>query len=134
MAQNITEKAAEIFSAKRIDGVLSLIDLDGYPTSSAKSGLKNDGINWLIFATGGHHKKRIERCNYASFCHFSQKHNITLIGKINIISDLEIKKEMWHKDFEEFWTGPEDENYCILKFVTERYTIWIGDEEVEGKI
>ena len=134
MEQKIVEKAAEIFSAKRIDGALALIDLDGYPTASAKSVLKNDGISWLIFATGSHHKKRIDKCNHASFCYFSQEYNITLIGKIEVIPDIETRKEMWQEWFGEFWTGAEDENYCVLKFVTERYKIWIGEEEVEGKI
>ena len=134
MDQKIAEKAAEIFSAKRIDGVLALIDLDGYPTTSAKSVLKNDGINRLIFATGSHHKKRIDKCNHASFCYFSQEYNITLIGKIEVMSDIETRKKMWQEWFGEFWTGPEDENYCVLKFVTERYKIWIGEEESEGKI
>jgi len=137
MEQKMVEKAAEFFSAKRIDGVLALIDVDSYPTASAKSVLKNDGINWLFFATGSHHKKRIDKCNHASFCYFSQEHNqeynITLIGKIEVMSDIETRKEMWREWFGEFWTGPEDENYCVLKFVTERYKIWIGEEEVEGK-
>jgi hypothetical protein len=34
MNQNIVDKAIEIISAKRLDCVLALIDLDSYPTAS----------------------------------------------------------------------------------------------------
>ena len=60
--------------------------------------------------------------------------NITLVGKIKVITDPKIKKEMWYNGLEHYFTGYEDENYCVLKFVTERYKIFIDDEEVEGKI
>jgi general stress protein 26 len=146
MEQKLVEKAAEIISAKTlIDGepfgpvgILALIDLDGYPKASAKSVSKNCGINWLTFCVNFRDKniKRIEQCNHASVCLFSIEplYNITLVGKIEVITDLEVKREMWFDDCKNYWTGPEDENLCVLKFVTERYKIFINGEEVEGKI
>jgi general stress protein 26 len=138
MDQKIMEKAVEIISEKKLDCVLSLIDLDGYPTGSAIRVVKNDRINWLTFATyfDSNKVKRIDKCNLASVCFFSFEpyYNITLVGKIEVLTDTEIKKEMWHEGCEEVFSGYEDENYCVLKFVTERYKIFFGENEVEGKI
>jgi general stress protein 26 len=61
-------------------------------------------------------------------------YNITLVGKIEVITDIAIKKEMWYDGIEDHFTGPEDENYCVLKFVTERYKLMVDYKEVEGKI
>ena len=138
MAQKVIEKAAEIISAKRLDCVLALMDLDDYPTASTIQVSKNDSINWLTFCTMAepNKKKRIDRCNRASVCFFSAEplYNITLVGKIEVITDPEIKKEMWYDGLEHHFTGPEDENYYVLKFVTERYNLWVVDEGVVGKI
>ena len=136
MGKNIVEKAVQIIFEKRPDCVLALTDLDGYPKATAKTVVKNDGINTLFFTTSGHNKKLVENCNRAGICFFSleQGYNITLIGKIEVITDPKIRKKMWTKECEEFWNGPEDENYCVLKFTTERYKIFFGEEEIEGKI
>ena len=132
MDQNIIDKAAEIISAKKLDCVLALIDLDGYPTASTITVSKNDGINWLTFCTGfgGSKTERIEQCDRASVCFFSLNplYNITLVGKIEVITDLEVKKEMWYDGLKNQFNGPEDTNYCVLKFKTERYKLMIGEE------
>ena len=141
MDQEVVEKAAEIISAKRLDCVLALIDLDGYPTASTITVSKNDKINWITFVTGANNAKikRIEHCNRASVCFLTTDpqaplYNITLVGKIEIITDPEIKKEMWYDLCKDHFTGPEDKNYGVLKFVTERYRILVDWKFVEGRI
>jgi general stress protein 26 len=133
MDQKIIDKAAEIISAKRLDCVLALIDLDGYPTASTITVSKNNGINWLTFCTGfsGTKTKRIDQCDRASVCFFSLNplYNITLIGKIEVITDLEVKKEMWYDVLKNHFTGPEDTNFFFLLFKTERYKLMINGEE-----
>jgi len=135
MDQKIVDKAAEIISAKRLFCALALIDLDGYPTASAITVSKNSGINWLTFCTEFDtiKIKRIDRCNRASVCFFSLNpaYNITLIGTIEAITDSEVKKEMWYDDLKYSFTGPDDPNYCVLKFKTERYKLMIGEEAVQ---
>jgi general stress protein 26 len=143
MDQEIVEKAVEIISTKGRDCVLALIDLDGYPTASAVTVLKNDGIKWLTFCTvlGNNKTKRIDKCNRASVCFMDSSlldpvYNITLVGKIEVLTDPEIKKEMWTAGIgmEDQWTGPEDKSYCVLKFTTERYRLFIDWKTTEGKI
>jgi general stress protein 26 len=138
MDQEIIKKAVEIISVKKIDCVLSLIDLDGYPIGSTITVSKNDGINWITFCTGLYRNspKRVEQCNRASVCFFSVEplYNITLVGKIEVITDQNMKNEMWYDGLKQHYTGPEDKDYCVLKFVTERYKLFIDFKEVEGKI
>ena len=136
MDQKIVEKAVEIISAQRLDCVLALIDLDGYPTASTITVSKNDGIKWLTFGTGygGTKTKRIDQCNHASVCFTSGDplYNITLVGKIEVITDPKVKKEMWYDGLEGHFSGAEDKNFCVLKFTTERYKLMIGGEETSS--
>jgi general stress protein 26 len=61
-------------------------------------------------------------------------YNITLVGKIEIITDPKVKQEMWYEQLEDQFSGPEDENYCVLKFTTERYNISFDFEVDSGKL
>ena len=137
MDQKIIEKAAGFISANGLECVMAVIDFDGYPTASTISVSKNEGISSLSFCTSfdSIKVKRIQKCNYASVCISSSEpfFNITLVGKIEVITDPKIKKEMWYDGLEHYFTGYEDENYCVLKFVTERYKLFIDEDEVEGK-
>jgi len=133
MNQKIVEKAIEFISVKRLDCVLALIDLDGYPTASTITVSKNDGIDWLTFCTGyGDTKtKRIEKCDHACVCFYSTDplYNITLVGKIEVITDLKVKRDMWYDGLKNHFSGHEDTNYCVLKFKTKRYKLMIGGEQ-----
>jgi general stress protein 26 len=140
MDKKIIERATEILSAKRLDCVLALIDLDGHPTASTITVSKVDGIKWITFVTGmGSNKvKRINQCKWASVCFSSSDpspsplYNITLVGDIEVITDLKVKKEMWYDGCENHFSGPEDPNYCVLKFTTKRYDLFIEWEEEIG--
>jgi general stress protein 26 len=138
MEQKVIERAAEFISANGFESVLALIDFDGYPTASTLTLSKNDGIKSVTFCTllDSVKVKRIRACNRASVCFSSPapECNITLVGKIEVLTDPKIKKEMWYDGLENHFSGPEDENYCVLKFVTERYKFFIDYKEVEGKI
>ena len=142
MDRDIMEKAAEIISSERLDCILALIDVDGYPTASTITVSKNNGIKWITFVTGldSNKSKRIVKCNRASVCFASHDpapaplYNITLVGKIEIITDLEIKKDMWYEGCENHFNGPEDPNYCVLKLITERYNLFIEWQNLTGTI
>ncbi|MCL2601100.1 MAG: pyridoxamine 5'-phosphate oxidase family protein [Treponema sp.] len=143
MDREIIEKVTEIISTKNsptgINCVLSLIDLDGYPTASAIQVSKSDGINRLTFSTSldSNKIKRIEKNGRASVCFFQEEpsyYNITFVGKIEVSTDADTKRENWTDFHGEVFAGPDDESYCVLKFATERYKFFIDGKEVEGKI
>lgn len=115
---------------------LGLIDLEGYPTVSTITASKADSINWLTFCTGlGSDKaNRIRNCNRASVCFNSEEYNITLVGTMEIITDSNVKNEMWYDGLSNHFSGPEDPNYCVLRFNTERYNLLVDWEEVKGRL
>ena len=139
--QEIIEKATLIVNDATTDWVkgictLALIDKDGFPTASTLSLAKADGIKWLSFVTGLNSNKvwRIHKCNKASVCFNSTDYNITLVGTIEILTDPQIKKDAWYEGCEHHFSGADDPNYCVLKFVPHRYCLFIGDSEVEGTL
>ena len=145
----VIEKAQQIIKTKTADtnkwsGVtLSLLNSEGYPTTSSISIAKANDLHELTFTVGTNSNKanRIKECNRASVCIFDDNfeqgsyYNITLVGDIEIITDPEIKKANWYDGLQEhFPDGASDPNYCVLKFVTKHYNLWFYEEggEVRG--
>jgi len=142
MNQNIIARADEVINAKTdfigdgMEGyaVLSLIDEDGYPSSSTVTISKADGIRWMTFISdiGGTKDNRIKKCNKASVCLASSEYNITLVGTIEIITDPAVKKQHWQTVFEEAYQASHDDpRYCILRFTTQRYNLFFADDDTE---
>jgi general stress protein 26 len=139
MNQEIIKKAGEIVATNTGSEsycVLALFDVDGYPTASTISASKADGINWITFCTGfgGTKTNRISKCNQASVCFNSPEYNITLVGDIEVLTDPEVKKEMWYEGLSNHFNGPEDPNYCVLRFKTQRYNLLVDWEEDRGTL
>ena len=144
MKQEIIEKASEIINSKTgyigggMEGyaALALIDEDGYPSASTLTIAKADGIKWLTFNTslGRNTVKRINECNRGSVCINSSEYNITLVGTLEVLTDPDTKKEMWYPQMEGQWSGPDDPEYCVLRFTTERYSLFVGYEELRGTL
>jgi len=116
---------------------LAVIDEDGYPSASTLSISKAGGIKWLTFLSGlkSNKAKRISNCSRGSVCINSPKYNITLVGTLEIMTDPEVKKEMWQEPLGNIYSGPDDPEYCVIRFTTERYNIFFDDgESAEGKL
>jgi general stress protein 26 len=139
MNQEIIIKAGEIIeknTGMETYCVLALIDLDGYPTASTITASKADGINWITFCTGLGSPKtnRINMCSRASVCFNAADYSITLVGSIEVLTDPDIKKEMWYDGLINHFSGPEDPDYCVLRFKTERYNLLVDWKEVRGTL
>lgn len=137
MHQELVKKAGEIIEKNTGAGtycVLALIDLDGYPAASTITASKADGIKWITFCTGlgSTRVKRICQCNRASVCFNSDEYNITLVGTMEVLTDPRIKKEMWYGGLSNHFSGPEDPDYCVLRFNTERYSLLVDWKEARG--
>lgn len=139
MIEEIIEKSCKLIKQNSGEGtycVLGLMDHNGYPTMSTITASQSDGINCITFCTGlnSRKSKRINNCNLASVCFNSDDYSITLVGTIEILTDLEIKKEMWYGGLINHFSGPEDPNYCVLRLKTERYNLFVDWEEVTGTL
>ena len=71
----------------------------------------------------------------AGVCFMKGGDSIVLTGKVEIVSDMEIKKALWSDwMFAHFPGGVIDPSYCILKFTSEEATYWIDNEFVKASI
>ena len=144
MSEKKIKKAEEIVNSRTAAvrlgaGVcLSLLDHEGYPTTSCLSISKADGIRQIYFAADltSNKAKRAAACSRASLCLFDDKedsyYNITLVGDVEIITDPAVKKDVWYDEgcAEHFPNGGmDDPNYCVLRFTTKRYSLWLDFEE-----
>jgi len=147
MSKKAIARAEEIIKSKTAAvnmgaGVtLSLLDHEGYPTTSTLSISKADGIRQITFAGSldSNKVKRAKENSRASVCIFDDDYeggayyNITLVGDIEVVTDIEVKKKTWYQGLEEHFPngGLDDPNYCVLKFTTKRYNLWVDVEEEE---
>ena len=145
MNKEIIEKAEKIIQKhtgkNAVSGsepycVLSLIDLEGYPTGSAITPAQAEGIEKISMCTGlsSNKAERIKKCNRAGVNFSSLEYNITLTGTIEIITDPEVKKEMWYEGLINHFSGPEDPDYCVLEFKTDKYNLFVDWQEVSGEL
>ena len=140
MNEAIISRAEEILAKRPLNEqghcVLALIDIDGYPTAATISPAKIDGILHIFFCTGigSNWTKRAEKCNRASICFNSveEQYNITLVGTIKILTDIPTRKEMWYEGLGHYFNGPEDPNFCVLQFTTERYSLMLNEQDANG--
>ena len=148
MSKEVIIKASEIIKSKTAAenmgaGVaLTLIDSESYPTTSCISISKADGIREVLFGIGlsSNKSKRAKECTRASVCLFDDDYengsyyNITLVGDVEIVTDPEVKKEVWYDGLtEHFEQGASDPDYAVLRFTTKRYNLWVDlAEGVEG--
>jgi len=116
--------------------VLAQEETDGRLTASVVTPAKSDGIQWISFCTGlGSNKaKRVRRDSRAAVCFGSDSYSITLKGRLEIVTDAESKREHWYKGLENHFSGPDDADYCVLRFHTEKYSLLVDWEETVGSL
>ena len=134
MTSDIVAKAGEIVeqnTGEQAYCVLALIDTDGFPAASTITPAKAEGIRHIYFCTGfGTRTERIAGSPRASVCYNSSEFNITLVGTIEVVTDLTVKREMWYDGLYNHFSGPDDPNFCVLHFCTQRYSLlvdWISE-------
>lgn len=132
------DRAAQRMASVR-DCVLALMDSDGFPTAAVITPTKTQGIRQVFIGNSIHSNwvKRAGACDRASLCyHTSQPEcNITLVGTIEVVTgDMALKKEMWSDWMEQYYTGPEDPGFCVLRFTTKRYSIFMEGQQVRGTL
>ena len=136
--EQLIQKAAEIIQSSCGENgycALTLMDTDGRPTTTTITPAKAEGIRWITFCTGfGTRTERIQLCKDACVCFNSPNYHISLKGKMEVITDLEVKKEMWYEGMANHFVDPEDPGYVVLKFVADSYNLFIDWEGAKGNI
>ena len=141
--ENAITKASELIRERTASGtyknqycVLAQEDLDGHITAAVITAAKSDGIKQVTFCSGidSNWAKRARRDNRAAVCFESETYGITLRGRLEILTDAETKKENWYSGLENHFFGADDPNYCVLRFTTKVYKLFIDWEETEGSL
>ena len=139
MSKEIIERAGEIIAqstGSKGHCVLALLDENGCPTASTISPAKSEGIDWITFCTGlaANSARRAQNCPRACVCFSTGAYNISLAGQIEVLTDAETKREMWYDGLEHHFSGPDDPNYCVLRFRTQRYNLLVDWKEARGAL
>ena len=136
--EQLIQKASEIIQSNCNENgycALTLMDMDGRPTTTTITPAKAEGIQWIAFCTGfGTRTERIQLCKDACVCFNSPKYHISLKGNMEIITDADVKREMWYEGMANHFDSPEDEGYVVLKFVADSYNLFIDWQSAKGII
>ena len=135
MNVNIIKKANDLINSCD-EAYVSVLDRDGYPHVATRSARNANGIFSCYFTTGtdGNLAESVKNNSKASVCFRKDNDNITLMGNFEIVTDMKTKKDVWTDWFINHFSGPEDPNYFVVKFVTKRVSLWVGRETAEFKI
>jgi general stress protein 26 len=110
---------------------LASVNENGYPRICTVTKLKANGFTEIYFQTSKrseYHGKATHFQNNpkASVCYSLGGDSVTLVGDIEIISDLEIKKEFeQYCDRRFFKKGIADPRHILLRFRANEATFWI---------
>lgn len=127
---NMLEKAGNLLNEVSILSLAS-INEDGYPRTCTITKLQSEGARKIYVCTGMDSKKTKHfRANpKASICYYKDSDSVILLGAVNIVECMELKKTMWQDWlFEHIPGGVNDPNYCLLEFVSCEATMYIQGE------
>lgn len=137
MSKGLMLKAEAIMEKASI-ATIANIDDQGYPRASTISNIKTDGVKEVWFVTGlkSSKVKFFTMNNRASVCYCDEgnnnNNNITLIGTVEVLTDPQLKKQLWMDWFINYFPGGVlDPNYCILKFTANAGVFWIDNQYEE---
>lgn len=131
------EKKATHLLAECDTIMLASVTEIGHPRPVPVGKIKAEGISSIWISTGTFSDKTIQfQLNpKAGVCFMKGGDSIVLTGKVEIVSNMEIKEALWSEwMFAHFPGGITDPSYCILKFTSEEATYWIDNEFVKASI
>lgn len=143
MSEKTLQRAAEIIKANTVYGgdgipacVLCQLDMEGGPTAATITPSRAGGMAWITFGSGvaSNWAKRARRDTRACVCFSTKDYNISLVGTLEVVTDPQTKRETWYEGLANHFSGPEDEAYCVLRFVTQRYNLLVDWEEARGAL
>ena len=128
--RTITEKAADLLAQCENVTVVS-IDADGYPRPVQMSKIHAEAYNDVWMATSADSVKvnDFKANNKAGLCYARYGDGVALRGRVEIITDDAVRKDMWQDWFvHHFPSGPADPGYVLLHFIGTEATFWINGE------
>ncbi len=134
--RSLAEKAAALL-AQCGDVTLASINAEGFPRPVPMAKGRTAGCNEVWMATGADSVKAAEfRVNpKAGLCYSYYGDSVALRGTVEVVTDDEIRSEMWQEWYaNHFPGGPADPNYVLLHFTGTEATFYIDQEFVHEKL
>jgi general stress protein 26 len=101
---------------------LATIGKDGFPEIRAMLKTGNDGLKTIWFSTNASSRKVWQiRANPRACIYFVDNAHfkgLRLVGNAEILVDLADKRALWQPWFEQYYNGPEDPDYAMVRFTT----------------
>ncbi len=120
----ISEAQAKSDSLKLIErskvATLATIGRNGFPEIRAMLKSGNDGMKTIWFSTNTSSRKvgQIQADPRACLYFVDNAHfkGLRLIGNAEILTDIADKRQLWQPWFEQYYKGPEDPDYAMIRF------------------
>jgi Uncharacterized stress protein (general stress protein 26) len=101
---------------------LGTMGKDGFPEIRAMLKSGNDGLKTIWFSTNTSSRKvgQIQADPRACIYFVDNAHfkGLRLIGNAEILLDPESKRKLWQPWFAQYYKGPEDPDYAMVRFTT----------------
>lgn len=129
--KEIEEKASQLLEKCSVV-TLASINENGYPRVCAITKVRNNGFSEIYFMTSKRSHLTGKATHYesntkASVCYYLDGNSVTLIGNVEIVTDMDEKRKFDNDcDRNFFKNGIEDPKCYLLKFRTYEATFWIG--------
>lgn len=128
-------KPEEIIAARILmntnEVFLSSVGVGGGPRSSIVTKLRSEGHTVIYFGAPLNSQKvqNIRQNPNASICYYSGCDSITLLGRVEFVTDNTLRKQLWHE-----WCkktnalAVSEYDFCPMKFTTSEATFWIRNK------
>ena len=114
---------------------LSTIDEGGFPRSVAIDVIAHDGIKtiWMTTFRNSNKARQLMKNSKAGISFVHEADSVTLTGIAEAITDSTLLHKFWKDVFIHYYpAGPDDENYCLIRFTTRKAICWIDSEKKES--
>jgi general stress protein 26 len=116
-------KSTELVQRSKI-ALLGTNGEDGYPNIKAMLVPEHEGLKRIWFSTNtssrrvGQLRREPKACVY--FVDFQVWQGLMLVGRMEILSDGESRRRLWHPGDEQYYPqGVDDPDYTVLRFTAE---------------
>lgn len=134
MNNNLIKKAENLLAQCRVCSVASVSE-KGYPRICVLMPLQTAGIKELWFSTSasGTKVRHFTHNKKSGVTFYSGGDSVTLTGEMEIVNDKSVKDRLWEKHgtvLEKHFSngGKNDPEYCVIRFIARKTTIYIGGE------
>ena len=123
----VTKEHVYEFIKKQKTVFIASVDEDGFPNMKAMftpRKIEGDSFYFSTNMSSMRTKQYIENPKASIYCYHRGRfryEGIMLIGTMEVLQDIEIKKEIWQTgDTMYYKKGVTDPDYCVLKFTAEK--------------